>query len=148
MTRRRAEGGEVRSEDDRSRRTRVPFHPQIFFAAETSRTVFSRLWMMDPKPTRGRPPHIPSETDRRLVQMLASEGVPQAEICRVLEVSEKTLRKHFRRELDRGAAKLEAALIVHLLRIAGSRGAVALKAIRFALQSRFGWSEFAPRPPD
>ncbi|WFT88020.1 helix-turn-helix domain-containing protein [Rhizobium leguminosarum] len=85
---------------------------------------------------------------RRLVQMLASEGVPQAEICRVLEVSEKTLRKHFRRELDRGAAKLEAALIVHLLRIAGSRGAVALKAIRFALQSRFGWSEFAPRPPD
>jgi hypothetical protein len=49
--------------------------------------------------------------------------------------------------LDVGAAKLEAALIGHVLRIAGGRGAVAMKAIRFTLQSRFGWSEFAPRPP-
>ncbi len=96
----------------------------------------------------GRPPHRPTDIQRRLVQMLAAEGVPQREICRLLAIDPKTLRKRYRRELDVGAAKLECALTFHLLRIAGGRGAVALKAIRFALQSRFGWSEFAPRPPD
>ncbi|MHC2456227.1 hypothetical protein ACVMIX_002868 [Rhizobium leguminosarum] len=83
---------------------------------------------------------------RRLVQIIAADGIPQREICRALEVDPKTLRKRYRRELDIGAAKLEAALIGHLLRIAGGRDAVALKAIRFTLRSRFGWSEFAPRP--
>ena len=109
--------------------------------------VFSRLSMKNPKIPPGRPAHHPTDMQRRLVQMLASHGIPQAEVCRALSLSEKTLRRHYRRELDIGAAKLEAALIAHLLRIAGGRGAVALKAIRFALQSRFGWSEFAPRPP-
>lgn len=103
---------------------------------------------MDEAPEKhpGRPAHHPSDMQRRLVQMLASQGIPQAEICRVLGVSEKTLRKRYRRQLDVGAAKLEAALIGHLLRIAGGRGAVALKAIRFTLRARFGWTEFAPRP--
>ncbi len=104
--------------------------------------------MENQKRAAGRPPHMPSVTDRRLVQMLASEGVPQAQICRILAISQKTARKHYRRELDIGAAKLECVLTFHLLRIAGGKGAVALKAIRFVLQSRFGWSEFAPRPPD
>ncbi|UIY24834.1 hypothetical protein LZK76_02975 [Rhizobium leguminosarum] len=78
--------------------------------------------------------------------MLAAEGIPQCEICRALEVDPKTLMKLYRRDLDIGAAKLECALTFHLLRIAGGRGAVVLKAIRFTLRSRFGWSEFAPRP--
>nr|WP_315858385.1 MULTISPECIES: helix-turn-helix domain-containing protein [Rhizobium] len=99
-----------------------------------------------PKKHPGRPPHHPADMQRRLVQILASQGIPQAEICRVLGVSEKTLRKHYRSELDIGAAELECALTYHLLRIAGGRDAVALKAIRFTLRSRFGWSEFAPRP--
>ncbi|MET3755904.1 DNA-binding CsgD family transcriptional regulator [Rhizobium binae] len=104
---------------------------------------------MDEAPEKypGRRPHRPTDVQRRLVQMLAAEGIPQREICRALEIDPKTLRRHYRRELDIAAAKLESALTFHLLRIAGGRGAVALKAIRFALQSRFGWSEFAPRPP-
>lgn len=101
-----------------------------------------------PEKHPGRPPHHPTDIQRRLVQMLASEGVPQAQICRILAIDPKTARKHYRRELDIGAAKLEAALISHLLRIARGKGAVAFKAIRFVLQSRFGWSEFASRPPD
>lgn len=81
---------------------------------------------------------------RRLVQMLASQGIPQPEICRVLGISAKTLRKHYRRELHIGASKLEAALIIHLYRLASGNGPVALKALVFLLRSRFGWSEFAP----
>ncbi|TAT82468.1 hypothetical protein [Rhizobium ruizarguesonis] len=81
---------------------------------------------------------------RRLVQTLASQGIPQAEICRVLDVSAKTLRKRYRRELDIGAAKLEAVLIGHLLRLASGSDHVALRAIIFLLRCRFGWSQFAP----
>ncbi|TCA38497.1 RNA polymerase subunit sigma-70 [Rhizobium leguminosarum bv. viciae] len=96
--------------------------------------------------TGGRPRHHPSPTDRRIVEMLASQGIPQAEICRVLAVSEKTLRRRYRPELDRGAAKLQAALLGHLLRLAAGGDDVALRAIIFLLRSRFGWSRYAPPP--
>lgn len=96
--------------------------------------------------TGGRPRHHPSPTDRRIVQMLASQGIPQAEISRVLDISEKTLRKAYRRELDVGAAKLEAALVGQLLRLAAGTDDVALRAIIFLLRSRFGWSRYAPLP--
>ncbi|MGO7508896.1 helix-turn-helix domain-containing protein [Rhizobium ruizarguesonis] len=128
-------------------RTRVPPHPQIFFSPAKHRPrSFSRLPMKNPKSTPGRPPHHPTDMQRRLVQMLAAQGIPQAEICRVLDVSEKTLRKRYRKQLNIGAAKLEAALIGQLLRIAGGKGAVAFKAIRFTLQARFGWSQYVPPP--
>ncbi|PDS31319.1 RNA polymerase subunit sigma-70 [Rhizobium phaseoli] len=104
--------------------------------------------MENQKRAPGRPRHMPSATDRRLVLILTAEGLPQAQICRVLEISEKTLRRRYRSELDRGAAKLQAALVLHLLRIADGSDGVALRALKFALGARFGWSEFAPRPPD
>ncbi|TBD68313.1 hypothetical protein ELH16_08605 [Rhizobium ruizarguesonis] len=84
---------------------------------------------------------------RRLVQTLASQGIPQAETCRVLDVSAKTLRKCYRRELDIGAARLQAALVDHLLRLAGGTDDVALRAIIFLLRCRFGWSPYLPPPP-
>ncbi|TAW62910.1 hypothetical protein ELI11_04410 [Rhizobium ruizarguesonis] len=70
--------------------------------------------------------------------------MPQAETCRILDVSAKTLRKRYRRELDIGAATLEAALIAHLLRLASGSDDVALRAIIFLLRCRFGWSQFVP----
>ncbi|MGR9209748.1 hypothetical protein ACU8KG_00955 [Rhizobium leguminosarum] len=83
---------------------------------------------------------------RRLVQVLAAQSVPQREICRVLDISAKTLRKRCRRELNVGAAKLEAALIGHLLRLAAGDDDVALRAIIYLLRCRFGWSRYAPPP--
>jgi DNA-binding CsgD family transcriptional regulator len=102
--------------------------------------------METPKSTGGRPAHHRTAMHRRLVQVLAAQGVPQREICRVLEIDEKTLRKHFRHELDVGASKLEAALIMHLHRIACGRDGTALRAVKFILKARFGWSEYAPPP--
>ncbi|MGO7092527.1 RNA polymerase subunit sigma-70 [Rhizobium leguminosarum] len=96
--------------------------------------------------TGGRPRHHPSPTDRRIVQMLAGQAVPQPEICRILAVSPKTLRKAYRRELDVGAAKLEAALVGQLLRLAAGTDDVALRAIIYLLRCRFGWSRYAPPP--
>lgn len=96
--------------------------------------------------TPGRPPHHPGRTDRRVVQVLAGGGVSQLEISRVLEIDPKTLRRHYRRELDVGAAQLHAQLIGHLLRLAAGDDDVALRAIIFLLRSRFGWSRYAPPP--
>lgn len=48
---------------------------------------------------------------RRLVETMASYGVDQASICRIVTqqfgkgINDKTLRKHFRDELDTGAIK-------------------------------------------
>ncbi|WP_345790216.1 hypothetical protein [Sinorhizobium alkalisoli] len=76
---------------------------------------------------------------------MAGAGVPQAQIAAVIEVTVPTLRRHYRCELNRGAAKVEAKLVANLLTIANGTDGTALKAIIFTLQSRFGWSRYAPR---
>lgn len=44
----------------------------------------------------------PTEEQRRSVRVMSGFGVPQEDIAIHLEIDAKTLRKHFRRELDRG----------------------------------------------
>ncbi len=138
-------GGRVEVGKAKRHKTRVPLTAGFFSRRQKLHEGFFPSIMENLHRTGGRPPHHPSPTDRRVVELLAAEGIPQSQICRVLEIDEKTLRKHFRRELDRGAAKLEAALIGHLLRLTSGNDGVALRAIKFALQSRFGWSEFLPK---
>lgn len=84
---------------------------------------------------------------RRFVEAMAGAAMPQAEIAAVIGVTEPTLRRHYRCELARGAARVEAKLAAHLLRLASGNGGTALRAITFTLQCRFGWSRYAPRPP-
>jgi hypothetical protein len=92
----------------------------------------------------GRPPHMPDDKNRRIVELLAGAAIPQRDIAVALGINCKSLRRHYRRELDRGAAHVEAELVGNLLRLANGDDGVALNAIAFALRSRFGWSEFAP----
>src|SRR5260370_9082005 len=50
-----------------------------------------------------RPQLNPSEEQRQQVKVLAAYGMRQPEVARFVEIrSPKTLRKHFRKELDRG----------------------------------------------
>ncbi|WFU88752.1 RNA polymerase subunit sigma-70 [Rhizobium sp. CC1099] len=93
----------------------------------------------------GRPPHRPSARDRRIVELAASHAVPTLKIAEIIGVDQKTLFKHYRPELDRAAAKLEAALAMNLYRLAScSDDSVALKAIMLILRCRYGWSAFLP----
>ncbi|PDS80270.1 RNA polymerase subunit sigma-70 [Rhizobium sp. L43] len=92
----------------------------------------------------GRPAHVPSEISRRLVTILAAEAVPQSQISVALGIDGKTLRRRYGEEIRRGSALVEAKLVLHLHRIAGGSDGTALKAIRFALRAKCGWSEFAP----
>ncbi|WP_245503333.1 RNA polymerase subunit sigma-70 [Rhizobium ruizarguesonis] len=94
----------------------------------------------------GRPPHHPSNMDRRIVELAASYAVPTIKIAELLGISQKTLFKHYRTELDRGAARLEAALVLRIYALAAGRGDIALRAATFILKARFGWSPYLPPP--
>lgn len=96
----------------------------------------------------GRPSHAPSDRNRRTVEVLSGFAIPIERIAYVLNISPGTLQKHYADEILRGAAKVEAKLIGNLLRIAGGSDGTALKAIMFALNCRFGWSAYLPRPAD
>ena len=93
---------------------------------------------------RGRPAYLPTDMDRRVVEMMAGWAIPEVGISKVLTIDPKTLRKHFATELDVGHAKLEAQLAQNLLRIAQGHDRQSLIATIFALKSRFGWIEQQP----
>lgn len=99
-----------------------------------------------PPPNSGRTAlHQPSQKDRQMVEVMSGFGIDAAKIAMVVGIDRSTLLKHYRAEIDRGAATIEAKLTGNLLRIAGGSDNAALKAITFALQCRFGW-HFAVDP--
>ena len=100
--------------------------------------------------SRGRPAFTPDETTRKAVQTMASCAVPVPRIAEAFGVSENTLRKHFRDELEKGALNLEVTMITRLHGIANdaSNSSVQLRAVIWILQTRFGWSRHAPRPKE
>lgn len=57
-----------------------------------------------------RPPHEPSNASRQLVSLHASIGTPQDVIARALGLTEKTLRKHYKDELDLALAQANATI--------------------------------------
>ena len=81
-----------------------------------------------------------------MVEVLAGFAIPIDRICGVIGVAKHTLLKHYERELQVGAAKVEATLVGNLLALAKGKDGTALKAIMFALNCRFGWSAYVPRP--
>lgn len=56
----------------------------------------------------GRPPYEPNEKDRRTVEAMAGHGFKHEEIGGVIGIDAKTLRKHFRHELDTAAVRMLA----------------------------------------
>ena len=59
-------------------------------------------------PEMARKAHKPDPFFRRQVEAMAGYGVPEFNIARVLAVDPKTLRKHYREELDTGQIKATA----------------------------------------
>ena len=60
----------------------------------------------------GKPLFKPTEEERRFVGQMSAVGIPQESIALVIRkgIDEKTLRKHFRRELDTAAIKANAKI--------------------------------------
>ena len=72
---------------------------------------------------RGRPSFSPTDEQRRIVEAMTGYGIPQQDIARVIGIHEESLRKHFREELDTGAARANARVAEFLFeRATGQRG--------------------------
>jgi DNA-binding NarL/FixJ family response regulator len=51
--------------------------------------------------------YVPTDDQRALVENAAAFGISQADIANQLKIDEKTLRKHFREELNSGKFKVD-----------------------------------------
>ena len=86
-----------------------------------------------------RPKLNPTDEQRRLVKSMAAMGIPQDEIARKLDIrSPKTLREHFRDELDRGARMPTTTSRSALYKQAMNGNT---SAAIFWLKTRAGWRE-------
>lgn len=101
-----------------------------------------------PKNLGGRPPHEVTPERQRTVEALAGYGIPQDKIAKVLDITQPTLDKHYRKQLDIGSAVVEAKLVGNLMNLCMLKDGTGLKATMFSLQTRFGWSIYAPAPAD
>jgi hypothetical protein len=54
--------------------------------------------------------HIPNAENKRLVETSAGLGLPHEQIGALIGIDDKTLRKHYRSELDVGKAKASAQI--------------------------------------
>ena len=86
----------------------------------------------------GRRAHQPDPGLRRQVEALAAYGIPEHDIARVVDIDPKTLRKHYRDELDLGATKANAQ-VAGFLFTAAKNGNVTAQI--FWLKTRARWKE-------
>lgn len=96
----------------------------------------------------GRKPFVPTAEDRKTVKAMSGYGIPEDEICKVIRnpqtgkaIDAKTLRKHFREELDSAAIIANSRVAQNLFAIATGSGKGAVTAAIFWLKTRAGWKE-------
>ena len=82
--------------------------------------------------------HIPTTNQREMVQLHATVGTPQAIIADMLGIDDKTLRKHYREELDQSLAKANASIGGALFNKAKGGDTAAMI---FWMKTRAGWRE-------
>lgn len=89
----------------------------------------------------GRPRHEPDAYHRRQVETLAGYGIPETEIAGLIGIDPKTLRRHYRQELDQGHTKANAKVAENLFRKATGEGRESVTAAIFWLKARARWKE-------
>lgn len=113
------------------------------------------------KPAEAAPPpiqHEPTPQTRRQVEMLCAYGIKHDDIAALIGVSDVTLRKYYREELDLGTAKITAQVANSLIKKALSDDPsivnASVNAGKYFLDRRApGWSEkhkheITPTMPD
>ena len=89
----------------------------------------------------GRPQFQPTKEQRDSVIVLAGGGVREDLIAMSMKIDPKTLRKHFRDELDSGRTIITKQAIATLVRAMQDGGRGAVGAAAFWLKCREGWEE-------
>ena len=90
------------------------------------------------KKRQTKPPHAPTDATRETVQLHTTVGTTQADIARVLDIDEKTLRKYYRDELDLAKAEANATIGGALFKRAKSGDTTAMI---FWMKTQAGWRE-------
>ena len=97
--------------------------------------------MTDTPNKAGRPEHQPTPERRQQVESMAGFGIIEDDIARSVGIAPKTLRKHYREELDLGHIKANAAVAQSLYKKALGDGTSAVTAAIFWLKTQAGWRE-------
>src|SRR6056297_1535623 len=92
--------------------------------------------MTDKRKTK--PPHEPTKQSRELVSLHATMGTRQEVIADLLDLDPKTLRKHYRKELDQSVAKANATIDGALFNKAKGGDT---SAMIFWMKTRAQWKE-------
>ena len=94
------------------------------------------------------PPHTPTPESHAQVSALYSYGITQEEIARFLSIDPKTLRLHYRDELDSAHVKANAKVGQFLFQNAsgatlanGATHSDCVRAAMFWAKTRMGWRE-------
>ena len=85
-----------------------------------------------------RPKYEPIAATRQMVQLHATVGTAQSVIADILGIDDKTLRKHYREELDQAKAKANATIGGALFNKAKGGDT---SAMIFWMKTQAGWSE-------
>ena len=85
-----------------------------------------------------RKAHEPDPALRRQVETMSAYGIPEDDISRVVGIDPKTLRKHYRDELDLGTTKANAQVAGFLFNSARNGN---VTAQIFWLKTRASWKE-------
>lgn len=98
--------------------------------------------------TRGMPPHEPTQESRAEVKALAAYGISHEQIGQYIGIDPKTLRKHYRADLDEAVTKAHAAVGKYLYSAASgaalSKGAShsdCIRAAMFYAKTQMNWRE-------
>jgi hypothetical protein len=79
--------------------------------------------------------------DRQKVEKMAGLGIRHDGIALVMDMSDETLRKYFRRELDLGKVKTDTLVAQSLFEKAIGNGPQSVTAAIFWCKTRLGWKD-------
>lgn len=83
-------------------------------------------------------PHKPTDNNRAIVRKMYAAGVKQDSIAKYLDISDETLRKYYRDDLDKAFDELVTD-IANVLILKAKDGDI--KSIIFFLTHRGGWKQ-------
>ena len=85
--------------------------------------------------------HVPTADTRNKIKAMVAIGIEHENIAKVMDISPKTLRKHYRAELDLGMIEANAAVGGAMFRAATTKGPGQVTAGIWWTKTRMGWSE-------
>lgn len=88
-------------------------------------------------------PFTPTPEQRKTVSSMSGFGVPQESIATVIGIDPKTLREHFRTELDLGIAKAQATMAQSLFSRAQTSDTLGI----FWAKVNLGWKDRVEQQP-